>query len=110
MTILSVLFHFDDSYFVLLYIDKYCCIILPDLIHSYLHHYRVKGVERLRVVDASVMPTLMSADLLAPSIMMAEKAADMIKNAHAAKNIPKTVPKTAQKTVQKKKINQNKER
>ena len=46
--------------------------------------------------------------------MMAEKAADMIKNAHVAKNIPKTVPKTAQKTVQKtvqkKKINQNKER
>ncbi len=39
---------------------------------------RVRGVEGLRVADASIVPVVPSCDTTAPAIMVGEKAADLI--------------------------------
>jgi choline dehydrogenase-like flavoprotein len=40
---------------------------------------RLRGIERLRVIDASVMPTLTSGKTAAPTMMIAERGAKIIR-------------------------------
>jgi len=50
--------------------DPRACVVDPTL--------KVHGLDGLRIVDASVFPTLTSSNTNAPTIMVAEKAADLV--------------------------------
>lgn len=55
------------------------CRMGPDRLAVVDTRLRVNGVTGLRVIDCSVMPTLVSGNTNAPAVMMAEKAVDMIR-------------------------------
>ena len=62
---------------------------------------RFRAVAGLRVVDASIMPKVVTANLNAPVMMMAEKIADQIRDGLAAEHVDVyrlTRPKPRQET------------
>ena len=60
---------------------------------------RVRGIEALRICDSSVMPRLISSNTNAPSIMIGEKAADLLRGVQSSAD-PQSRERTAAPLVQ----------
>ena len=60
--------------------------IMVQLLNKFLNvnfYSRVKGVEAVRVVDASIMPQIVTTNIMSTVIAIAEKAADMIREEYS---------------------------
>jgi choline dehydrogenase len=71
------------------------CMMGPGAMCVVDSELRVHGLERLRVIDASVMPSVTSTNTNAPTIMIAEKGADMIRRAAGGAASPQITVRAA---------------
>ncbi len=76
----DAILHFAREYGATIFHPSGTCKMGPasDLLAVVDERLRVHGVTGLRVVDCSIMPTLMSGNTNAPVVMIAEKASDMV--------------------------------